>query len=161
MTALEKMNNFPLAGREVRPLPPSPLGRYQPDRLSLSLSLISHLDVAQIKVGLVADKSAAFSRAEPSGLDDGTGASCSLPTFPCLTEPSHSLIHSGGNLNNISRIELMQKLSRTDRPIDLPMVPMSVLPLPSPPPSPLLLKLTHPSAHRFRPNIPQATTRNV
>ncbi|KAL8287410.1 hypothetical protein RQP46_003268 [Phenoliferia psychrophenolica] len=81
--ALEKMNNFSLAGREI-------------------------------KVGLVADKSAAFSRA-PAELDEGTG----------------------GNLNNISRIELMQKLSRSDRPADLPKAPM------------------------FRPNIPQATTRNV
>ncbi|KAK4705360.1 RNA-binding protein 23/39, partial [Phenoliferia sp. Uapishka_3] len=81
--ALEKMNNFSLAGREI-------------------------------KVGLVADKTAAFSRQEPQ-LDEGTG----------------------GNLNNISRIELMQKLSRSDRPVDLPKAPM------------------------FRPNIPQATTRNV
>ncbi|ORY78093.1 hypothetical protein BCR35DRAFT_353072 [Leucosporidium creatinivorum] len=83
-SALEKMNNFSLAGREI-------------------------------KVGLVADKSVAFSRQEAQ-LEEGNGTA----------------------LNNISRIELMQKLARTDRPpIDLPKAPL------------------------FRPNIPLATTRNV
>lgn len=34
----------------------------------------------------------------------------------------------GGNLNNITRMELMQKLSRSDRPaIDLPKTPMFVV----------------------------------
>lgn len=85
VTALEKMNNFPLAGREIR-------------------------------VTLVSDRGPSIQRQEPSQLDEGTG----------------------GTLNNISRMELMQKLSRSDRPtLDLPQAPM------------------------FRPNIPQATTRNV
>ncbi|KAI5478962.1 RNA splicing factor Pad-1 [Pseudohyphozyma bogoriensis] len=86
MQALEKMNNFPLAGREI-------------------------------KVGLVSERPAAsFQRHEPINLDEG----------------------AGGNLNNISRIELMQKLARSEQPtIDLPKPSM------------------------FRPNIPQATTRNV
>jgi len=77
------MNNFPLAGR-------------------------------QIKVGIVSDKGTGLPNKD-SSLDDGIG----------------------GNLNNISRIELMQKLSRVDRPVVLPSTPL------------------------FRPNIPQATSRNV
>ncbi|KAK4052659.1 Phosphatidylinositol-3-phosphatase SAC1 [Microbotryomycetes sp. JL201] len=84
LQALEKMNNFVLAGREI-------------------------------KVGLVAEKQTNYSKQETQ-LDEG----------------------SGTTLNNISRLELMQKLARTDRPaVDLPAVPM------------------------FRPNIPQAVTRNV
>lgn len=97
LVAVEKMNNFNLAGREI-------------------------------KVGIVAEKlgiapsgggggggGSYTGRQEPSQLDDGTG---------------------GGNLNNISRIELMQKLSRSDR-IEIPSAPL------------------------FRPNIPTATSRNI
>ncbi|KAK4057547.1 Phosphatidylinositol-3-phosphatase SAC1 [Microbotryomycetes sp. JL221] len=84
MQALEKMNNFVLAGREI-------------------------------KVGLVAEKGTNYSRQE-SQLEEGSGTS----------------------LNNISRLELMQKLARTDKPAsDLPAGPM------------------------IRPNIPQAVTRNI
>jgi len=69
----------------------------------------------QIKVGHVTEK--------------GTGT----------TFKDTSLEESGGgaNLNNISRIELMQKLARTDRPPDLPKAPL------------------------LRPNIPVATSRSI
>ncbi|TNY21483.1 splicing factor CC1-like protein [Rhodotorula diobovata] len=83
MVAIEKMNNFPLAGREI-------------------------------KVGLVADRSATFSQ--------HVGAQQQ---------------QEAGKLDANTRIELMQKLSRVDRPPDLPPTPM------------------------FRPNIPQNITRNV
>ncbi|GAA5972109.1 hypothetical protein JCM11641_002498 [Rhodosporidiobolus odoratus] len=90
MTAIEKMNNFSLAGREI-------------------------------KVGLVADRSATFNKH--------------------ILNPHESQAlereESTGKLDQNARIELMQKLARTDRPPDLPAVPM------------------------FRPNIPQNTTRNV
>ncbi|GAA5898509.1 hypothetical protein JCM6882_007802 [Rhodosporidiobolus microsporus] len=89
MTAIEKMNNFSLAGREI-------------------------------KVGLVADRSATFNKH--------------------LVNPQEAQLEreeSTGKLDNNARIELMQKLARTDRPPELPATPM------------------------FRPNIPQNTTRNV
>ncbi|GAA5874628.1 hypothetical protein JCM8547_003942 [Rhodosporidiobolus lusitaniae] len=89
MTAIEKMNNFQLAGREI-------------------------------KVGLVADRSATFNKH--------------------LLNPQEQQLEreeTTGKMDNNARIELMQKLARTDRPVDLPATPM------------------------FRPNIPQNTTRNV
>jgi hypothetical protein len=54
MTAIEKMNNFQLAGREVRPF-----------FLILSFPSIADLHLppdSQIKVGLVADRSATFNK---------------------------------------------------------------------------------------------------
>ncbi|GAA5825069.1 hypothetical protein JCM11251_006087 [Rhodosporidiobolus azoricus] len=88
MTAIEKMNNFSLAGREI-------------------------------KVGLVADRSATFNK--------------HINPHEAQLEREEST----GKLDNNARIELMQKLARTDRPPELPPTPM------------------------FRPNIPQNTTRNV
>ncbi|GAA5846349.1 hypothetical protein JCM9279_001337 [Rhodotorula babjevae] len=93
MVAIEKMNNFPLAGREI-------------------------------KVGLVADRSATFSQHVAGG---GGQQEQQLER-----EEGHT-----GKLDANTRIELMQKLSRADRPPDLPPTPM------------------------FRPNIPQNITRNV
>jgi len=58
MVAIEKMNNFPLAGREVRPRSSLPsLTLHRP-----LTSLRWALSRAQIKVGLVADRSATFSQ---------------------------------------------------------------------------------------------------
>ncbi|GAA6015726.1 hypothetical protein JCM10207_008776 [Rhodosporidiobolus poonsookiae] len=89
MVAIEKMNNFHLAGREI-------------------------------KVGLVADRSATFNK-----------------HILGVGESQLEREESTGKLDNNARIELMQKLARTDRPPELPPTPM------------------------FRPNIPQNTTRNV
>jgi hypothetical protein len=69
---------------------------------------------------------------------------------------------AGGTLSSISRIELMQKLARTDKPADLPDHNTFVL-------SAGLASLTARSLltwHEtvlcsFRPHIPLATTRNV
>ncbi|GAA5907879.1 hypothetical protein JCM8208_001970 [Rhodotorula glutinis] len=94
MVAIEKMNNFPLAGREI-------------------------------KVGLVADRSATFSQHVGGG---GAGQQ----EAQLEREEGHT-----GKLDANTRMELMQKLSRADRPPDLPPTPM------------------------FRPNIPQNVTRNV
>ncbi|GAA6028663.1 hypothetical protein JCM8097_007336 [Rhodosporidiobolus ruineniae] len=91
MVAIEKMNNFSLAGREI-------------------------------KVGLVADRSATFSKHLAGGPQ----------------EAQLEREESTGKLDQNARIELMQKLARTDRPaFDLPSKPM------------------------FRPHIPQNQTRNV
>ncbi|GAA5999546.1 uncharacterized protein JCM10292_004217 [Rhodotorula paludigena] len=76
MVAIEKMNNFPLAGREI-------------------------------KVGLVADRSATFSQhlgQQESQLEREEGGT--------------------GKLDANARIDLMQKLARIDRPPDLPPTPM-------------------------------------
>ncbi|BGP17647.1 Phosphatidylinositol-3-phosphatase SAC1 [Rhodosporidiobolus nylandii] len=76
MVAIEKMNNFPLAGREI-------------------------------KVGLVADRSATFNKH--------------------LLNPSEQQLEreeTTGKLDQNARIELMQKLARADRPPDLPPTPM-------------------------------------
>jgi RNA-binding protein 39 len=112
----------------------------------------------QIKVGLVADKSVTSIGRQESGLalDEGTGTQ----SFPNTTHISRTKISSaGGNLNSISRIELMQKLSRSDRPaIELPKAPMCVS---SPSLSTSAVAESHHWLFRFRPNIPQSTTRNV
>ncbi|BGP25795.1 Phosphatidylinositol-3-phosphatase SAC1 [Rhodotorula toruloides] len=76
MVAIEKMNNFPLAGREI-------------------------------KVGLVADKSATFSQhlgQQDLNLEREEGGT--------------------GKLDANARMDLMQKLARIDRPPDLPPTPM-------------------------------------
>ncbi|GJN90218.1 hypothetical protein Rhopal_003217-T1 [Rhodotorula paludigena] len=76
MVAIEKMNNFPLAGREI-------------------------------KVGLVADRSATFSQhlgQQESQLEREEGGT--------------------GKLDANARIDLMQKLARIDRPPDLPPTPI-------------------------------------
>ncbi|KPV74349.1 uncharacterized protein RHOBADRAFT_66594 [Rhodotorula graminis WP1] len=96
MVAIEKMNNFPLAGREI-------------------------------KVGLVADRSATFSQHVGGG-----GGGAGQQEAQLEREEGHT-----GKLDANTRMELMQKLSRADRPPDLPPTPM------------------------FRPNIPQNITRNV
>ncbi|POY73218.1 hypothetical protein BMF94_3551 [Rhodotorula taiwanensis] len=89
MTAIEKMNNFQLAGREI-------------------------------KVGLVADRSATFNK-HLSGQGEALER-----------EEGHT-----GKLDANARADLMAKLARTDRPLELPPTPM------------------------YRPNIPQNQTRNV
>jgi len=94
VVALEKMNNFPLAGRPI-------------------------------KVGLVTEKMAMMTerRADTTHFHN----------FSNLDDPDR-----GGNLSGISRIELMQKLSREgERPADAPVAPM------------------------WKPNIPIATSKCV
>ncbi|GAA5993656.1 hypothetical protein JCM10908_000662 [Rhodotorula pacifica] len=91
MTAIEKMNNFQLAGREI-------------------------------KVGLVADRSTTFNKHLT-----GQGGGEALER-----EEGHT-----GKLDANTRADLMAKLARTDRPLELPPTPM------------------------YRPNIPQNLTRNV
>ncbi|GAA6062063.1 hypothetical protein JCM10212_003561 [Sporobolomyces blumeae] len=76
MVAIEKMNNFPLAGREI-------------------------------KVGLVADRSATFNK-----------------HLTTTHEPNLQLEEQGGNPGGISRYELMQKLAGVDKPPELPPTPM-------------------------------------
>ncbi|GAA5927090.1 uncharacterized protein JCM15063_000452 [Sporobolomyces koalae] len=76
MVAIEKMNNFPLAGREI-------------------------------KVGLVADRSATFNK-----------------HLTTQQDPSLQLEENGGNPGGISRYELMQKLAGVDRAPELPPQPM-------------------------------------
>lgn len=95
MTAIEKMNNFQLAGREI-------------------------------KVGLVADRSATFNK-HLTGQAGGAGGGEALER-----EEGHT-----GKLDANTRADLMAKLARTDRPVELPPTPM------------------------YRPNIPQNLTRNV
>lgn len=98
MEALQKMNNFNLAGREI-------------------------------KVGMVAER---------AGTMGGGGGGGSSTSYPGRQDPSALDDGTGGNLNQISRIELMQKLSRSDGPLaGIPAAPL------------------------FRPNIPQATSRNI
>ncbi|TKA51369.1 hypothetical protein B0A53_05300 [Rhodotorula sp. CCFEE 5036] len=99
MTAIEKMNNFQLAGREI-------------------------------KVGLVADRSATFNK-HLSGQQGGGGAGAGGGEA-LEREEGHT-----GKLDANTRADLMAKLARTDRPLELPPTPM------------------------YRPNIPQNLTRNV
>ncbi|KWU44777.1 splicing factor, CC1-like protein [Rhodotorula sp. JG-1b] len=86
MTAIEKMNNFQLAGREVRPILYAIREEGHSEPLSLKL----------------------------------------------IGEP-----YAPGKLDANTRADLMAKLARTDRPVELPPTPM------------------------YRPNIPQNLTRNV
>ena len=53
MVAIEKMNNFPLAGREVRSFLPSARNHWL---------IVSRTRTSQIKVGLVADRSNTFNK---------------------------------------------------------------------------------------------------
>jgi len=88
MVAIEKMNNFPLAGREVRP-PPLSLSRRRTAQLTHSSFSL------QIKVGLVADRSATFSQhvggagQQEQQLEREEGHSASL-SFSLLVPLAHT-----------------------------------------------------------------------
>ena len=66
MQALEKMNNFPLAGRPVR----GPC-------TCASFELTNRMSCAQIKVGLVTEKMTMMAQREGGILDDSSSASIS------------------------------------------------------------------------------------
>jgi hypothetical protein len=79
MTAIEKMNNFQLAGREVRPF-----------FLILSFPSIADLHLppdSQIKVGLVADRSATFNKHLQSTQEAQLEREESSASLPCRLSP--------------------------------------------------------------------------
>lgn len=68
-----------------------------------------------------------------------------------------SIDRPGGNLNGISRMELMAKLARTDRPPEMPKMAMQVVFSTRLRDSMFLVLMA--TSNRFRPNIPEATSK--
>lgn len=115
------MNNFPLAGREIKvgtvadKTTGTQAGSTQYARPNLPSNLPNNPNNYNNNAGGTGANAAGNGQGNEGPLDEGTG----------------------GNLSQISRIELMQKLSRVDQGKEVAKVPM------------------------FRPNIPLATSRNM
>lgn len=110
MQALEKMNNFTLAGREV------------------CLHDKAHTSASDLTSRIIRSKSVWLRRKLPTTADRRRSSMKEAVRRLTLC-PFHleftACILAGTALNNISRIELMQKLARTDRPaVDLPAAPL-------------------------------------
>lgn len=124
---MEKMNNFSLAGRALRV-------EVRPCRMWMELPFDAGLDLrrsrhsrlpgcSQVVVAAAADtvatagpRIASRTRVRPRPVRAGSDGS----------EPSLRAV--GGNMNQITRIELMHKLARTDQPTSLSVTDMCVHP---------------------------------
>jgi CC1-like splicing factor len=117
MQALDKMNNFPLAGREIR------VGLVSDRSQNPAFLDAARATVAGAYVPGQAGAFQAPQREQPLAVDDGSGKPPLTSKHVRVSTAADSWFfsyHAGGTLSSISRIELMQKLARTDKPADLP-----------------------------------------